>query len=127
MPASSGTHPLRIILTALTHQVPGGFGQFAGQRLGRDDRAGFGRLAIKPAAAMVVVLFGKIGRFQKGPGQIAVAAFAIVIAFLLVVGHAPGIHRAAIAGKLPWCFEAADLAHLHGDGHAQDATHSGQA
>ena len=36
-----------------------------------------------------MVLAGKVGGFDKSPGQIFVAAFAIVLALLFVVGEAP--------------------------------------
>jgi len=53
---------------------------------------GFGGLAIKPFPALIVVTLGEIGRFHKGLGQILVAAFAVVVAFLLAVAQAFGIH-----------------------------------
>ena len=41
------THSPRIIIAPLAHEVPGRFGQFAGQRLGGDEVARPGRLARK--------------------------------------------------------------------------------
>ena len=65
------------------HDVPGRFGQFAAQRLGRDDRARLGRLPVGPAPAVFIVAPGKIGGLDKGPSQILVAAFGVVVRLFL--------------------------------------------
>ena len=89
-----------IVVRALAHQVPGRFGQLARQRFGRNHVARFGRLAVIPLAALLVVAPRKIGRLDKRPGQIPVAAFGVVLPFLLAVGHPLGLYRAAVAGKV---------------------------
>ena len=89
--------------------MPGRFGQLARQRLDRDHRAGLGRFAVKPFAAMLLGSPGEVGRFDKRPSQVFVAALAIVVPLLLFIAPVLRVHRAAIAGKVPRCFEAADL------------------
>ena len=60
--------PLGIVIAPLGHQMPGCFGQFASQGLGRYHPAGFGGLAVKPLAARLVEAPREVGRFDKGPG-----------------------------------------------------------
>lgn len=60
-----------IIEGALTKDVPGGLGQFASQRSGRDDIVGLGQLAGVPALDTFIVAANQVGRFDKG--QVAIA------------------------------------------------------
>src|SRR5450759_392697 len=55
------------------HHMPRGLGQFAGQRLGRDDRIGLLFLAVVEAAALIVITAGEVRGFHpagRDPGQI---------------------------------------------------------
>ena len=72
-------HPFGIVVGSLRHHVPGGLGQLAGQGFGRNDGAGFACLAIVPFAARFIVAPREVGRFDKGPGQIFVAALGAYI------------------------------------------------
>jgi hypothetical protein len=80
--------------------MPGSLGQLARQRFGGDHFAGLSRFTIKPPSTPPIESPGKVSRFHKGPRQISVAAFAVVVAFLLIVARARRIHGAAIAGKV---------------------------
>ena len=70
--------------------MPGSLGQFAGQRLGGDDRIGLFGLAVVETPAALVITAGKVRCFHKRPSQVAVAAFAVVLAFLLAVALETG-------------------------------------
>src|SRR5258706_652290 len=72
-----------VVIGFPAHHMPGRLGQLAGQRFGRNHVAGLGRLAVVPLAALLVVAPRKVGRLHKSPGQILVATFGIVLAFLL--------------------------------------------
>ena len=106
--------------------MPGGLGQLAGQRFGRNHLAPFGRFALRPLAALLIITAREIGRFHKRPGQILVAAFGVVLCLLLVVGGPLGLHRPAVAGEVAGFSKAFDVAYLHRNGHAQYPSHSRQ-
>ena len=118
--------PLVIIGHILGHHVPRRFGQFAGQRFGGDDRVGLLLLPVVEAPALVVVAAGKVRGFHKGPGQVGVPAFAVVLAFLFAVARAQAFHAATIAGEVSRVGEAFGVARLKGDGQSQDLSDAGQ-
>src|SRR5450631_4423787 len=55
--------------------------------------------AITCQAALVVVAAGEVRCLHKRPRQIRVAAFAVVLAFFLLVALADAFHAAAVAGE----------------------------
>ena len=71
----------RVVGHVFLHHVPRGLGQFAGQRLGGDDGIGLLFLAVVEAAALVIEATSVVRGFHEGPGQILVAAFAVVLPF----------------------------------------------
>src|SRR6266436_5606311 len=75
-------HPLGVVIDSLSHQIPSRLGQFARQRLGRNDVEGLGRFAVVPLAALLVASTRKIGCFHKRPSQIFVTAFGVVLSLL---------------------------------------------
>ena len=108
------------------HHMPRGLGQFAGQRLGRDDRIGLLFLAVVEAAALIVITAGEVRGFHEGPGQIFVAAFAVVLALLLAVARAQAFHAAAVAGEVPGVGEALGVAGFQRDGQTENLADAGQ-
>ncbi len=111
---------LTVIFAAVREDIPDGFGYLAAQRLLRDDGVGFRCLAVVPALRPRVVTPDEVGRFDEGPCQVAVAALAVVLTLLLPVAGSRGFDHAAVAGKVFWTREAADVADLQHDRHGQD-------
>src|SRR6187399_942564 len=72
----------------LAHHVIGRSCQFVRYRLGGHDLVGLGRLALVEALDPRVVAHGEVCSLDKGPGQVLVAALAVALALLLVVGQA---------------------------------------
>src|SRR5207247_5838686 len=97
--------------------------QLAGQRLGRQNFVGSGRLAVVPAPAILIVAPREVGRFHKRPSQILVAAFDVALRLALAVAQALSIHQAAIAGKVAVAPEPLDPCDLHRDSPSQYATY----
>jgi len=104
----------------LSGAAGGPLGQFAGQRLGGDDRIGLLFLAVIKAPALVIVTAGEVRGFHKRPSQILVAAFAVVLAFLFAIALAQALHAPAVAGKVAGVGEAFGVTGFEGDGQAED-------
>ena len=76
---------ISIVESAIAQDVPGGLGQLASERFGGDDRVAFGQLASMPAFGPLIITANHVGRFNKGPGQVAITTLAVVVGFLLAV------------------------------------------
>src|SRR5438034_5841327 len=119
-------HSFGFVIGSQGHQMPGGLGQLAGQRFGRNHLTLLSRFALIPPAALFIITAREIGRFDKRPGQILVAAFGVVLSLLLAVGSPLRLHRTAVAGEVAGLSKALDVAYLHRNGHAQYRSHSRQ-
>jgi len=75
--------PHRVVGHVFLHHVPRGLGQLAGQGLGGDDGIGLLFLAVIEAAALVIIPAGEVRGLYERPGQIPVAALAVVFPFFL--------------------------------------------
>ena len=60
----------------------------------------------------MTVLDRKIGRLDKGPGQISITVLAIVLAFLFTVALTAAVDTTAIRGKITRAFKAGNIARL---------------
>src|SRR5215469_173452 len=64
-------------------------------------------------------------RLHEGPGEIAIAALAVRLTFLLPVAEPLTVDTSAVGGKLADAGEAADVTHFQSDGHGQDRPDAG--
>jgi hypothetical protein len=107
--------------------VPGSFGQFASQRFGGDDIVALGQLSSMPALGPFIITANEVCRFDESPPQVAIAALAVVVSFLLSVTGLCCRHRAAVAGKILRAREARDVCGFKYDRHGQDFSDAGNA
>lgn len=91
-PALRAEQSGRLKLDLLLHDPVTGPAQFVGQGLDRQSPIGLGGLAFHENPCLAVGKRGVVGGFHKGPGQVAVAAFGVVLPLLSVVGPALAGH-----------------------------------
>jgi hypothetical protein len=84
----------------LTHHPVTATGQFMRQRLAGDN--GIRRL--------FTATNRKVGRLDKGPGQVKVTVLAIVVAFLFPIALASTVDAPTIRGEITWLFETLNVA-----------------
>jgi len=83
---------------AVAQDEVAGFGEFVGQGLDNEDAevARTGEFALEPGVDLGAEADGEVGGLDKGPGEVAVAAFGVAVVLLFAVA---GVFGGDGAGK----------------------------
>ncbi len=128
-PFRSAEAARRLERNLIAHHIKAGPGQLVRHRLGRHHGLGLGLLALVERPRPMIVADRHVRRLDERPSQVLVAAFAVALDLLAPVGQALGFDAADLRRVVAGPGEAAHIARLQTDRHAQniaDAVHGQQ-